>query len=100
GDRGDRLYVIVNGEVEILREDPGQEAVVLARMGPGDCFGEMALVSDRPRTATARSASPLNVLTLDRTAFHELFSHLPPLRRLVQQLIAQRQGDDAVRFDA
>src|SRR5262245_10115730 len=92
GDRGDRLYVIVNGEVDILREDPGGQPVVLARMGPGDCFGEMALVSDRPRTATARSVSPLNVLTPDRAAFHELFAHLPPLRRLFQQLIAQRQG--------
>jgi NADH dehydrogenase len=90
GDRGDRLYVIVDGEVEILREEPGRPPAVLARLGAGECFGEMALVSDQPRTATVRSLCAVNVLGLDRAAFHELFAHLPPLRRLFQQLIAER----------
>jgi NADH dehydrogenase len=96
GDRGDRLYVIVNGEVEILREDAGRPPAVLARLGPGECFGEMALVSDQPRMATVRSLSAVNVLTLDRAAFHELFAHLPPLRRLFQRLIAERTKDSGV----
>jgi len=93
GDRGDRLYVIVNGEVEVVREDEGRATAVVARLGPGECFGEMALVSDQPRTATVRSVCPVNVLTMDRAAFHELFAHLPPLRRLFQQLIAERSHD-------
>jgi NADH:ubiquinone reductase (H+-translocating) len=98
GDRGDRLYVIVNGEVEILRENPGRAPAVVARLGAGECFGEMALVSDQPRTATVRSLSAVNVLTLDRAAFHELFAHLPPLRRLFQQLIAERTKDLEVQL--
>lgn len=93
GDRGDRLYVIVSGEVEVLREEPGREPAPVARMGAGECFGEMALVSDQPRTATVRSCTPVNVLTLDRGAFHELFAHLPPLRHLFEQLIAQRLAE-------
>jgi len=90
GDRGDRLYIIVDGEVEIVKEEIGKGEITLARRGPGDCFGEMALVSDTPRTATVRSRTSLNVLTMHREAFHALFVHLPPLRKLFQQLIEQR----------
>ena len=91
GDRGDRLYIVVDGEVEVVKAEPGkQEETVLARLGPGECFGEMALVSDNLRMATVRSRTSVNVLTLDRDAFQSLFAHLPPLRGLFQQLIEQR----------
>jgi NADH dehydrogenase len=90
GDKGDRLYVIVNGKIQIVTERPGQAVTLIAELGAGDCFGEMALVSDQPRNATARTAGPVDVLTVDREAFHALFAHLPPLRDLFQQLIAQR----------
>ena len=89
GDKGDRLYVVVNGNVRIVSEKPGQTPVFIAELGPGDCFGEMALVIDQPRNATARTAGAVDVLTVDREAFHQLFAHLPPLRNLFQQLIAQ-----------
>ncbi len=91
GDRGDRVYVITDGTVEVARAGSDGE-VVLARLGPGDCFGEMALVDDRPRNATARSLTQVNVLTLDRGAFGTLFAYLPPLRDLFQGLIAERRA--------
>jgi NADH dehydrogenase len=90
GDKGDRLYIVVNGTIQIVRERPNEPTTVIVEFGPGDCFGEMALVSDQPRNATARTAGPVDVLTVDRDAFHALFAHLPPLRDLFQQLIAQR----------
>jgi NADH dehydrogenase len=91
GDRGDRLYIVVDGEAEVVREEPGAAPVVLATFKTGDCFGEMALVSDQPRNATVRSRTRLNVLTVDREAFHALFAHLPPLRSVFQMLIEQRR---------
>lgn len=90
GDRGDWLYVVLDGEVEVLREGDGQGAVPLRRLGPGDCFGEIALISDRPRSATVRTLTGVNVLAVDREAFHALFSSLPPLRGFFEQLIAGR----------
>ena len=90
GDKGDRLYIVVNGKVQIVRDRPGQPRAMVAQFGPGDCFGEMALISDMPRNATAVTDGPVDVLTVDREAFHALFSHLPPLRNLFQGLIAQR----------
>jgi NADH dehydrogenase len=90
GDRGDWLYVIVDGEVEVLKKIPDRGEVHLRRLGPGDCFGEIALVSDRPRTATARSATAVNLLAVEREAFQALFSNLPPIQGFFRQLIESR----------
>ena len=90
GDRGDRLYVVVDGEVEVVKEQPGKGQTVLAHLGPGECFGEMALISDNPRMAMVRSCTSVNVLTVDRDAFHALFAHLPPLRKLFEHLMEER----------
>lgn len=95
GDQGDRLYILVNGEVEVLREAPGRGEATLRRLGPGECFGEIALVQDSPRTATVRAATAVNLLAVDREAFQALFAHLPPLRGFFEQLIARRLGPPA-----
>ena len=90
GDRGDWLYVVVEGEVAISRDVPGQGEVTLRTLGPGECFGEIALVSDQARSATVRSRSSVNLLAVDRDAFQALFTNLPPLRGFFEQLIAGR----------
>ncbi|HUE52734.1 MAG TPA: FAD-dependent oxidoreductase [Terriglobales bacterium] len=89
GDRGDRLYIVVDGEVEMLMEDPQHEQS-LARLGPGECFGEMALVNESPRMATARTVTKANLLSLDRATFNALFASHPPLRSMFQMLIDKR----------
>jgi NADH dehydrogenase len=91
GDRGDRLYFVIDGEVEMIRQEPSKGEEVLGRLGPGACFGEMALVNDNPRMATARTVTRVNVLAVDRDAFNALFGSHPPLRLMFQDLIAQRQ---------
>ncbi len=94
GDRGDRLYIVVEGEVDIYKED-GRHEQPVARVGVGGFFGEMALVNDAPRSATARALSSVNLLTVDRNAFDALFKYSPPLRRMFQRLIDQRmQGGE------
>src|ERR1700686_3700299 len=93
GDRGDRLYIVVDGEVEMLKHEQR-----LARIGPGECFGEMALVNESPRMATARTVTKVNLLSLDRATFNALFANHPPLRSMFQMLIDQRlrvAADDA-----
>src|SRR5262249_39158674 len=90
GDRGDWLYVILDGEVEVLKSIPEGGETRLTQLGPGECFGEIALVSDRPRSATVRSLTSVNLLAVDREAFHTLFSNFPPLRGFFEQLIHSR----------
>ncbi len=64
GEVGDRFYLIDRGEVEVV-----QDGVVLRRQGPGDSFGEIALLRDVPRTATVRTLAPTRLLALDREPF-------------------------------
>ena len=66
GGRGDWLYIVVDGQVEVLKRVPGQGDATLRRLGPGDCFGEIALLGDHIRTATTRSLTAVNVLAVDR----------------------------------
>ena len=68
GDRGDALYVIQEGWVDVVHEDDGAESQV-GRLGPGAIVGEMAIFDGLPRSATVRAAGPARILTLDRRAF-------------------------------
>lgn len=64
GDQGDRIYVVVSGELAV--EVDGQAG---GRLGPGDVFGEIALLRDVPRTATVRAETAGELLTLGRDEF-------------------------------
>ena len=92
GDRGDRLYVIVEGQVEIVRTDTAGRHV-LATLGPGECFGEMALVSDKPRNAAALALTNVHLVTVDRAAFSTLVTTLPLFRRVFEDMAQKRAAD-------
>ena len=92
GGHGDWLYIIVDGEVDVLKQVPGQGEVSLRRLMPGQCFGEIALLGDHVRTATTKSVTAVNLLAVDRDAFQALFSTLPPLREFFERLIEERMA--------
>jgi CRP/FNR family transcriptional regulator, cyclic AMP receptor protein len=71
GDPGRALFVVVEGAVEITQAT-AQGAYVLRTLGPGDAFGELALIDDFPRSATARVATPGRLLILYKTDFDAL----------------------------
>jgi len=98
GDAGDLVYVIVNGEVEAIREDPEGENHVLATMGPGEYFGEMALLSDAPRTATVRARTQLDAVAMARADFTTLYAYLPNLRLNVEKVMKERQRENRERL--
>ena len=64
GDVGDRFYVLDSGSVTV-----NQGGVVIARLGPGSSFGELALIRDIPRTASVLAATDVGLLALDREGF-------------------------------
>ena len=64
GDPGDRFYVIASGEMEVSRHD-----VPVAKLGPGDFFGEIALLRNIPRTATVAASGFASLRSLDRAQF-------------------------------
>lgn len=74
GDRSDHLYVIVEGAVSVARDSSP-----LATLGAGSHFGEMALLNQRPRSATVVAREPTRLLCLERTSFHALMGHEPSI---------------------
>ena len=91
GDLGDSLYIILRGEAEVVRED-GDAQKVLARLGPGEYFGEMALLNEQTRGATIRCATALDVLSLHKGDFSQLVANLPDLRHSFDSVMAKRMA--------
>ncbi|MDI6768229.1 MAG: cyclic nucleotide-binding domain-containing protein [Anaerolineales bacterium] len=63
------FYLILEGEVEVTRVINDREARLITKFGPGEYFGEMALVQSAPRAATVKALTPLVVLEMDKDAF-------------------------------
>jgi CRP/FNR family transcriptional regulator, cyclic AMP receptor protein len=90
GDPGGLLYIITEGKVKISRGlIEGQEAT-LAVLGNGDFFGELALLDDSPRSATAKALRPTTTLTLHREQFTAFISQNPDFAHHVLQTLARR----------
>jgi len=81
GDLGDRAYVVQDGAIEIVRRgDDGQE-MVLGTIEKGGIFGEMALIDDQPRMATARATVSTTVIAVPRDVFAQKLSKCDPFIR-------------------
>jgi len=72
GDKGRDFYFIQSGQLAVIRARPGKGQQVIARLGPGDSFGEEALLSNRDRNATIRCVTQTTLLRLSRQQFDEL----------------------------
>ncbi len=92
GDPGACLYVISEGEVVVEAE--GTE---LARLGPGAFFGEIALVTDQPRSATVRAATAVELLGIDRELVREVAGQQPALINLLLRFVRERLVDRMIR---
>jgi CRP/FNR family cyclic AMP-dependent transcriptional regulator len=89
GDPGRALFVIVEGTVEITQETV-QGEYVLRTLGPGDAFGELALIDDFPRSATARVATLARLLILYKSDFDALMDGNAQITNVVMRNLAHR----------
>jgi uncharacterized protein YhbP (UPF0306 family) len=71
GGPADKFFIVVDGEVEVARAGDGQDATV-GSLGPGQFFGELAILRDRPRTATLTALEPTRLLAMERDTFRDL----------------------------
>ena len=77
GDPGDRMFVVASGTVELSTRDKLGQSIVLMVAQPGDMFGELSLLDEGPRTATATALDDAELLVLDRAALRR-FVHSKP----------------------
>jgi CRP-like cAMP-binding protein len=81
GEEGNHAYVVQEGTIDIVRKNSEGEDIVLGTVEKGGIFGEMALIDDRPRMATARAASGATLIVIDRTMFHGKLAKCDPFIR-------------------
>jgi len=89
GDPGDSFYLIREGHVHVVKYVDGRE-LVLAELGLGEGFGEMALLIDQPRSATIKALDLVETLVLMRDDFTVLYRRLPDLAVQMNKLLEQR----------
>jgi putative ABC transport system ATP-binding protein len=90
GDVGDKFYVIGRGACDILVQD-GAESRLIRTLGPGDFFGEIALLTDKPRTATVAAHENTILYWLDKANFTAVLDASASLKDQVLRVLFQRQ---------
>lgn len=92
GDAPDHAYLLESGAVEITAERAGRP-VVLSRLGPGDLLGEMAVIDESPRTATAVALESSVALVIDRGQINERLAQTDPIvRALLEGQLKRYRG--------
>ena len=91
GSTGNEMYLVLSGQVLLSVRESGKEEVALAELNPGDFFGEMALVDDSPRSATAVAAKDnTELITLDRSKFLFMVRQQPEFALSLMHTLCQR----------
>jgi CRP-like cAMP-binding protein len=97
GDPGDDMYFIESGLVQVVRRD-GADELILAELTAGDLFGEMALLTGNPRSASVLALSDLNVWVLSQADFDALVASYPNLALALSRLLSERLRSTGERF--
>lgn len=85
GQTGHEFFVVLDGRLMVL-----DGHTPIAMLGPGDFFGEIALVESRPRTATVRAEGIARLMVIGHREFHALMDEFPDIRRAVMDALAER----------
>jgi nitroimidazol reductase NimA-like FMN-containing flavoprotein (pyridoxamine 5'-phosphate oxidase superfamily) len=94
GAPADKFFIVVDGEVEVIREDGGERRTV-AHLGRGQFFGEMAILRDMPWTATVQAAAATTLFAMERDAFRSLVAQSLGTTQDFDRTIQQRLSEIA-----
>ena len=89
GDAADAAYVILEGRADVSLNTPTGE-IKIAELGKNALVGEMAILSDSPRSATITAAGPTTALRIDKRVFLELLTQFPQMSLAIMREIASR----------
>ncbi|MGH2555306.1 MAG: Crp/Fnr family transcriptional regulator, partial [Actinomycetota bacterium] len=81
--------IVVSGEIRVVLETEGDQAEV-ARRRPGDCVGEMAIVSEEPRMASLVAGGDVRTLSIDRRRFERILKERPEASLAVMRVLCER----------
>ncbi len=88
GEQGSSAFVVQQGEVVIEKMVDGEQKK-LATIGPGGVFGEMALIDEKPRMATARVKGGATVMTITKTMYQDKLKKTDPFIRALLRILVE-----------
>jgi CRP-like cAMP-binding protein len=97
GEPGHEMYFVESGRVQVVRGS-GPRALILADLGAGDLFGEMALLSGNPRSATVTALSDVDLWVMSQEDFDDLVTAYPNLALALSRLLSERLQSIDERF--
>jgi len=97
GDQGDALYVVKSGLMEALINEAGQSTRIVATFGPGEFFGEVALLLGEPRSATVQARVDSCLIVLARSDFEALLWENPQIALSIHRALSRRLLDTGSR---
>jgi cAMP-dependent protein kinase regulator len=90
GQTGSSMYVIASGEVKVFTTGKDNKPVYLAKLGEGDFFGEVSVLTGKPRTATITASQPTELLRLDKENLDDALSKHPGIRKVLDEFYRKR----------
>lgn len=90
GDPGDSMFIVVRGQVRVITSDKRRKEIVLAELGEGEFFGEIALLTGRPRTATILTNLDSELLELTRKDYEKIAARHPHVKEVMEEFHHQR----------
>ena len=93
GDQGDAMYVILGGIADVLIDTGDGNQLTVAELKKNNFVGDMAILSDVPRTATVKAREPLTTLRISKDMFYRLVAEVPQMAVEVMRELAHRLED-------
>jgi len=92
GDLGSSMYIIAQGEVKVYTRGAGGRggSVYLAKLGEGEFFGEVSVLTGKPRTATITASKPTDLLRLDKEKLDNALGKYPGIRKVLDDFYKKR----------
>lgn len=90
GEPGSSLFIIIDGEVEVITKDKDGQSVPLARLKDGDFFGEVSLLTGRPRTATILAVGYVRMMELDKESLDAITGKFPRVQKVLEDFYQKR----------
>lgn len=98
GENGNSMFVVLDGKVQVIGKSDAGKRVVLAKLGPGECFGETSLLTGEPRNATVRAETDTLVLEIRKKDISPLIEANPALAVRLAELLERRQTERMQAF--
>ena len=98
GESGDTMFLIVSGEVSVIRNHGTEQETVIAKIAEDDYFGEMALFEDKPRSATVKTNTDAKLLAVGKLEFEEIMREFPQISINICRVFSRRIRDLQEKF--